>query len=80
LEAATTFLAETVRQGGEILFVGTKKQAQSAVKEAATACGAMHVTERWLGGTLTNFSTLKKSSSASATIEKMETDGSISTT
>jgi small subunit ribosomal protein S2 len=77
LEAATTFLFETVRQGGEILFVGTKKQAQSAVKEAATACGAMHVTERWLGGTLTNFSTLKKSLERLRHIEKMEADGSI---
>jgi len=77
LEAATTFLFETVRQGGEILFVGTKKQAQSAVKDAATACGAMHVTERWLGGTLTNFSTLKKSLERLRHIEKMETDGSI---
>ena len=77
LEAATTFLFETVRQGGEILFVGTKKQAQSAVKEAAQTCGAMHVTERWLGGTLTNFSTLKKSLERLRHIEKMETDGSI---
>jgi len=77
LEAACTFLSETVRQGGEILFVGTKKQAQSAVKEAATACNAMHVTERWLGGTLTNFSTLKKSLERLRHIEKMEADGSI---
>ena len=77
LEAATVFLFETVRQGGEILFVGTKKQAQSAVKDAAQACGAMHVTERWLGGTLTNFSTLKKSLERLRHIEKMEADGSI---
>ncbi len=77
LEAATAFLFETARQGGEILFVGTKKQAQSAVKEAAVACGAMHVTERWLGGTLTNFSTLKRSLERLRTIEKMEADGSI---
>lgn len=77
LETATAFLFETVRQGGEILFVGTKKQAQSAVKEAAQACGAMHVTERWLGGTLTNFSTLKKSLERLRHIEKMEADGSI---
>jgi small subunit ribosomal protein S2 len=68
------------RQGGQVLFVGTKKQAQLAVKEAAQACGAMFVTERWLGGTLTNFSTLKKSIERMRHIEKMETDGSISTT
>ncbi len=77
LSAACTFLFETTRQGGEVLFVGTKKQAQSAVKEAAVACGAMHITERWLGGTLTNFSTLKKSLERLRSIEKMETDGSI---
>ncbi|MBL9129027.1 MAG: 30S ribosomal protein S2, partial [Verrucomicrobiales bacterium] len=79
LEAATNFLFETVRQGGEVLFVGTKKQAQSAVKDAAQACGAMHVTERWLGGTLTNFSTLKKSLERLRHIEKREADGSILT-
>ncbi|MCC7375722.1 MAG: 30S ribosomal protein S2 [Verrucomicrobiales bacterium] len=77
LEAACNFLFETARQGGEILFVGTKKQAQSAVKESAQSCGAMFVTERWLGGTLTNFSTLKKSLERLRHIEKMETDGSI---
>lgn len=77
LEVACAFLTETARQGGEILFVGTKKQAQSAVKDAAVACGAMYVTERWLGGTLTNFSTLKKSLERLRHIEKMETDGTI---
>jgi small subunit ribosomal protein S2 len=77
LEAACAFLADIARQGGEILFVGTKKQAQSAVKEAAIASGSMYVTERWLGGTLTNFSTLKKSLERLRHIEKMETDGSI---
>jgi small subunit ribosomal protein S2 len=77
LEAAAAFLYETVRQGGEVVFVGTKKQAQVAVKEAAKSCGAMFVTERWLGGTLTNFSTLKKSLERLRHIEKMEADGSI---
>ncbi len=77
LEVACNFLAELARQGGEVLFVGTKKQAQLAVKEAAQGCGAMYVTERWLGGTLTNFSTLKKSLERLRQIEKMEADGSI---
>ena len=77
LSAACQFLTETAAKGGEVLFVGTKKQAQSAVKEAAQGCGAMFVTERWLGGTLTNFSTLKKSLERLRHIEKMETDGSI---
>lgn len=55
----------------------TKKQAQEAVKEAAKACNQHHVTERWLGGTLTNFNTIKRSIGRLKQIEKMETDGSI---
>src|SRR6516164_8731371 len=59
LDGACNFLAETVRRGGKVLFVGTKKQAQQAVKETARECGQYFVTERWLGGTLTNFATIK---------------------
>ncbi len=77
LEAACDFLENTVRQGGHILFVGTKKQAQEAVKESAKTCGQFYVTERWLGGTLTNFNTIKRSIGRLKYIEKMETDGSI---
>jgi small subunit ribosomal protein S2 len=77
LEAACDFLASTVGKGGQVLFVGTKKQAQEAVKEAAKACGQHYVTERWLGGTLTNFNTVKRSIARLKQIEKMETDGSI---
>jgi small subunit ribosomal protein S2 len=77
LEAACEFLGNTVRKGGRVLMVGTKKQAQEAVKEAAKACGQFFVTERWLGGTLTNFNTLRKSLNRLRQIEKMETDGSI---
>ena len=77
LESACEFLAKTVGQGGKILFVGTKKQAQEAVKESAKACGQMFVTERWLGGTMTNLKTVKKSLGRLRQIEKMETDGSI---
>ncbi len=77
LEAACGFLAQTVGKGGQVLFVGTKKQAQEAVKEAAKACGQPFVTERWLGGTLTNMKTLKRSMGRMREIEKMETDGSI---
>jgi small subunit ribosomal protein S2 len=61
LEAACNFLGETVRKGGKVLFVGTKKQAQQAVKDTAKDCGQYHVTERWLGGTLTNYATIKRS-------------------
>src|SRR5262245_31338155 len=77
LEAASNFLFTTVSKGGKVLFVGTKKQAQEAVREAAKACGQFYVTERWLGGTLTNFSTIKRSIARLKQIEKMETDGSI---
>ena len=77
LEAACTFLGDTVRKGGKVLFVGTKKQAQQAVKETAKECGQYFVTERWLGGTLTNFATIKRSIGRLKQIEKMESDGTI---
>src|SRR3954449_8322717 len=77
LEAACDFLASTVSKGGRVLFVGTKKQAQQAVKETAKECGQFYVTERWLGGTLTNFQTIKRSIARMKQIEKMEADGSI---
>jgi len=77
LEAACEYLAKTVAKGQKVLFVGTKKQAQQAVKETAKECGQLFVTERWLGGTLTNFATVKKSLARLREIEKMEADGSI---
>src|SRR5205085_1472839 len=77
LEATCSFLAETVRKGGKVLFVGTKKQAQQDVKETAKECGQYFVTERWLGGTLTNFATIKRSIARLKQIEKMEADGTI---
>src|SRR5256885_120067 len=77
LDAACNFLSSTVSKGGKVLFVGTKKQAQQAVKETAKECGQYYVTERWLGGTLTNFETIKKSIARLKQIEKMEADGTI---
>jgi small subunit ribosomal protein S2 len=77
LEAACDFLASIVAKGERVLFVGTKKQAQHAVKETAKECGQFYVTERWLGGTLTNFQTIKRSIARMKQIEKMEADGSI---
>ena len=56
LHTACEFLANLATKGGKVLFVGCKKQAQEAVKEAATACGQYYVNQRWLGGTLTNLS------------------------
>jgi len=77
LRDACNFMANVAGKGGQILFVGTKKQAQEAVKEAAKTCKQLHVTERWLGGTLTNLKTIKRSLGRLNQIEKMETDGSI---
>ncbi|MCL2507521.1 MAG: 30S ribosomal protein S2, partial [Endomicrobia bacterium] len=64
-----------VSEGRQIIFVGTKKQAQQPVKEEALRCGAFFVSERWLGGTLTNFETLKKSIARFREIEKMKEEG-----
>jgi small subunit ribosomal protein S2 len=61
LNNAIQFLQDTVRDKGEILFVGTKKQAKDIVQQEADRCSMFYVVERWLGGTLTNFSTIKKS-------------------
>jgi small subunit ribosomal protein S2 len=77
LEAACNFLSQTVRKGGKIIFVGTKKQAQQCVKDTAKECGQFFVTERWLGGTLTNYNTIKTSINRLKEIEKMDADGSI---
>ncbi len=77
LETACEFLAKTVSKGGKVIFVGTKKQAQQAVKETAKESGQYFVTERWLGGTLTNYQTVKRSIARLREIEKMEADGSI---
>lgn len=77
LEAACDFLKSTVAKGGRVIFVGTKKQAQQAVKATAKECGQFFVTERWLGGTLTNYATIKRSMNRLKEIEKMEADGSI---
>jgi len=77
LEAACGFLAATVSKGSRVLFVGTKKQAQQAIRETAKETGQFYVTERWLGGTLTNFATVKRSIGRLKEIQKMEADGSI---
>ena len=72
-DKAYTFVRDTVAKGGEILFVGTKKQAQDSVREEALRCGMHFVNHRWLGGTLTNFHTIKKSIERLKKLEEMET-------
>ena len=66
---------KTVHDGKSVLFIGTKKQAQMAVEKEAKRCGMFYVNNRWLGGMLTNFSTIKKSINRLKKIEKMEVDG-----
>ena len=66
---------DVVAQGGTVLFVGTKKQAQDAVKEEAERCGMYYVNERWLGGMLTNFKTIQSRIERLKAIEKMQEDG-----
>lgn len=75
LEQAKKKVQEIVSRGKSILFVGTKKQAQKVLEEEAKRCGAFYVTERWLGGMLTNFNTIKDSIKKLKDIERMKEDG-----
>jgi small subunit ribosomal protein S2 len=77
LEAACDFLKGKVGQGGQVLYVGTKKQAQEAIRESAKTCAQPYVVERWLGGTLTNMKTIKRSMGRLREIEKMVADGTV---
>jgi len=79
LESACAFLAGVVGKGDQVIFVGTKKQAQQAIKDTARECGQFYVTERWLGGTLTNFHTIRRSVDRLKELEKMEADGVLNT-
>jgi small subunit ribosomal protein S2 len=75
VEEAYKFVKELAADGGTVLFVGTKKQAQDSVKEEAARAGMYFVNQRWLGGTLTNFSTIQKRIKRLKDIEKMQEDG-----
>ena len=75
IEKAYAALQEIAENGGKVLFVGTKKQAQEAAEENATRTNMYFINERWLGGTLTNFKTIKSRIRRREEIEKMETDG-----
>jgi small subunit ribosomal protein S2 len=72
LDSATKFLGDVAAKNGKVLFVGCKKQAQEAIKEAAQACGQFYVNQRWLGGTLTNLATIRKSIARLKYIEEIE--------
>ncbi len=75
LEEAYDFMRSTAQAGGRVLFVGTKKQAQEAVENEAKRCGEFYVNQRWLGGTLTNFSTIRKRIQRLMELEEWETTG-----
>lgn len=77
MDDAFSFVQEMIAKGGNILFVGTKKQAQDAVVEQASRCGMPYVNARWLGGMLTNFDTIRKSVSEMEKLEAQEEDGTI---
>jgi len=79
VNAAYHFIRETVENGESVLFVGTKRQAQEVVREQAIRCGMFYVTNRWLGGALTNFETIKKSIRRLKKIEKMEQESDFGT-
>ena len=74
-EEAFNFVASVAEEGGNILFVGTKKQAAETIKEEALKCGMFYVNERWPGGMLTNFKTIRKSINRLNELEKMQEDG-----
>ncbi|WP_156289090.1 30S ribosomal protein S2 [Oceanobacillus salinisoli] len=75
VDEAYNFVKEIAANGGSILFVGTKKQAQESVREEAIRSGMFYVNQRWLGGTLTNFQTIRKRINRLKDIERMEEDG-----
>ncbi len=75
LEEAYDFMRATAQSGGRVLFVGTKKQAQEAVELEAKRCGEFYVNQRWLGGTLTNFSTIRRPIQRLMELEEWETTG-----
>ena len=75
IEEAYTFVCESVKEGKTVLFVGTKKQAQDAIKEEAERCGQYYVNSRWLGGCLTNFKTMRSRVERLEKLETMEANG-----
>ncbi|MGF7057137.1 30S ribosomal protein S2 [Brassicibacter mesophilus] len=75
VEEAYTFIKDVATNGGEVLFVGTKKQAQESIENEAKRCGMHFVSQRWLGGMLTNYKTIRKRIERLQQLQKMEEDG-----
>jgi len=77
IDNAYANVSQIINDGGEILFVGTKKQAQDSIKEEAVRCGMYYINERWLGGMLTNFKTIQSRIKRLKELEKMEANGTM---
>src|SRR5262249_60033256 len=77
IQDARSAITRVTRNGGHVLFVGTKKQAKQIVTEEAARCGQFHVTERWLGGMLTNFKTIRSSIKRLKDLDQMSADGTM---
>ncbi|EHM10179.1 ribosomal protein S2 [Thermanaerovibrio velox DSM 12556] len=77
LERAYSFVREVAKEGGSMLFVGTKRQAQEPIRNEALRCGQFYINQRWLGGLLTNFATIRRRINRMIELQKMEADGSI---
>ena len=77
IDEAYAVIGDIIADGGEILFVGTKKQAQESIREEAERCGMYYVNQRWLGGMLTNFETIKTRIARLKELEKMVEDGTM---
>ncbi|MCX7827677.1 MAG: 30S ribosomal protein S2 [Thermanaerothrix sp.] len=77
LERAYSFVREVAKEGGSMLFVGTKRQAQEPIRNEALRCGQFYINQRWLGGLLTNFATIRRRINRMVELQKMEADGSI---
>jgi small subunit ribosomal protein S2 len=78
-EEAYHFIVNVVANGEQVLFVGTKKQAQDSIREESNRCGMFYINNRWLGGTLTNFKTIKKNIEKLKKLDEMKADGSFET-
>lgn len=76
LERSYSFLRDVSSEGGSVLFVGTKRQAQDTIREEAVRCGQHYINQRWLGGLLTNFQTIRKRVLKMVELDRMESDGS----
>jgi len=77
LERAYSFVREVAKEGGSMLFVGTKRQAQEPIRNEALRCGQFYINQRWLGGLLTNFATIRRRVNRMVELQKMEADGTI---